>query len=161
MALLDFWNNVRTAARMIAPRAIVDAPRLDAGDIERALRGATFWLTRGAVAGYEESDFSFLPEAERARLTQLVTEFREVASTVKPAAPAPESAVEKALPLFLDIVNTLEFDRYGDAEAFRLGKLIEQALEPHRPPELAELRFNTGLDHLFRSLSEESQPVEA
>src|SRR5208337_1447637 len=41
----------------------------------------------------------------------------------------------------------LEFHRYGDAEAYRLGKQIEQKLQPHWPKEIAELRFNTGLDH--------------
>jgi hypothetical protein len=55
--------------------------------------------------------------------------------------------VERALPLFRDIVQSLGFDRYGDAEAFRLGKLIERGIAPRRPSELAELRFNTGLDH--------------
>ena len=44
-------------------------------------------------------------------------------------------------------VQALEFDHYGDDEAFRLGKLIEQDIEHDRPPELAELRFVTGLDH--------------
>ena len=41
----------------------------------------------------------------------------------------------------------MEFDRYGDAEAYRIGKQIERALEGRRPPELAELRFNTGTDN--------------
>ena len=41
----------------------------------------------------------------------------------------------------------LEFDRYADAEAYRLGKLIERELRPRWPVELAQLRFNTGLDH--------------
>jgi hypothetical protein len=41
----------------------------------------------------------------------------------------------------------LEFDRYGDAEAYRPGKQIERALHISRPPELAELRFNSGIDH--------------
>jgi hypothetical protein len=41
----------------------------------------------------------------------------------------------------------LEFGRYGDAEALRLGKLIEREIEPYRPPELAELRFQSGPDH--------------
>jgi hypothetical protein len=147
MALREFWISVRTAARLFAPQGVVDSPRLDAGAIERKLRGATLWLTRGAVAGFDKDDFSFLPEADRERLTRLVAEFREVASKVSPTAPAPPDAVERALPLFRDIVELLEFDRYGDAEAFRVGKLIEQEIESYRPSELAELRFNTGFDH--------------
>src|SRR5262249_23325800 len=35
----------------------------------------------------------------------------------------------------------------GDAEAFRLGKQIENVIQRHRPTELAELRFQTGLDN--------------
>jgi len=147
MALRDFWISVRTAAKMFAPQAIVDSPRLDAEAIERTLRGATLWLSTSAVAGFDEKDFSFLPDAERTRLAKLVTEFRTVASTVRPTAPAPNDAVEKALPLFRDIVQSLEFERYGDAEAYRLGKLIEYEIASYRPAHLAELRFNTGLDH--------------
>lgn len=147
MALSDFWISVRTAAKLFAPQVIVDAPQLDAGEIERILRGTTLWLTPGAVAGFDEKDFSFLPEAEQTRLAKLVTEFRQEASNVSPTTPVPDDALERALPLFRDIALSLGFDRYEDAEAFRLGKLIEQKLQPHWPKEIAELRFNTGLDH--------------
>jgi hypothetical protein len=99
------------------------------------------------VAGYHEADFDFLPEAERQRLTRLVEDFRQVASEVDPAGPASKEQVERALPLFRDIIALLEFDRFGDAEAFRLGKPIEQLIQRHRPAELADLRFQTGLDH--------------
>jgi len=147
MALCDFWISVRTAAKLFAPQAIVDAPRLDAGEIERILRETTFWLTPGAVAGFDEKDFSFLPDAEKTRLAKLVTEFRQVASAVSPRAPVPNDALERALPLFREIVESLGFERYEDADAFRLGTLIEQAIDSDRPPELAGLRFRTGLDH--------------
>jgi hypothetical protein len=143
----DFWTNVRMGAKLFATQAIVDSPQLDAEAIERMLRGTTHWLSPRAVAGFDEQDFSFLPGTERAKLAKLVADFREVASSVGPTAPAPDHVVEKALPLFRDIVQSLEFHRYGDPEAYRLGKLIEQELQAHRPAELAELRFNTGLDH--------------
>jgi hypothetical protein len=133
---------------MVAPpRVVVDSPRLDARRIEDMLRTTDPWLTPEAVAGFDEKDFSFLPDDERGRLAGLVAAFRGVAETVSPTGPAPRDAVERALPLFRDIVQSLEFDRYGDAEAFRLGKLLEREIAPRRPPELAELRFNTGLDH--------------
>ena len=147
MALRDFWIHVRTAAGLFTPRGIVDSPRLDAEAIEGSLRGSTQWLTPHTVDGFDEEDFSFLPDTERARLARLVAEFREVASTVSPMAPAPDAAVERALPLLREIVQALEFDRYGDAEALRLGKRIEQAIRPYRPQELPELRFHTGPDH--------------
>jgi hypothetical protein len=147
MALRDFWMSVRMGASSIAPQVTVDAPKLDSSFIERALQGATLWLTPRAVAGFNEADFDFLPDPEQARLAQLVTAFRKIASQINPTAPPTDDQVAQALPLFRDIVGMLEFDRFGDAEAYRLGKQIEQAIEPYRPKELAELRFNTGTDH--------------
>jgi hypothetical protein len=147
MALQEFWNNVRIGARLIAPQVIADAPRLDPASIESALRRATFWLTPRAVEGFNEADFPFLLKEERERLAKLVNEFSEVAAKVSPTDAAPREVVESALPLFREILQMLEFHRYGDAEAFRLGKQIEQKLQPHWPKEITELRFNTGLDH--------------
>jgi hypothetical protein len=40
MALRDFWISVRTAAGLFSQTAIVDSPRLNAGEIEGALRKA-------------------------------------------------------------------------------------------------------------------------
>jgi hypothetical protein len=147
MALQDFWNSVRTGARMLAPEVVADSPRIDSASIERTLQRATLWLTPRAVDGFDEADFDFLAPGERARVAQLVSDFRAVASTVRPRAAASEETVKQALPLFRDIILALEWDRYGDAEAYRLGKLIERELKPDWPEELAELRFGTGLDH--------------
>ena len=105
MARRDFWISVRTASRLHAPQPIVDAPQLDAGEIERILRGANLWLTPDVVAGFDEKDFSFLPEAEQTRLAKLVTEFRQEASNVSPTTPMPNDALERALPLFRDIAQ--------------------------------------------------------
>ncbi len=111
------------------------------------LRKTTHWVTPRSVAGFDESEFAFLSDAERSQLAKLVAEFRQVTSTVNPMAPATGDTVESALPLFRDIIRLLEFDRYENAEAFRLGKLIEREIAPWRPAELAELRFRTKLDH--------------
>jgi hypothetical protein len=147
MALRDFWIGVRTAAGLPTPEAVANSPRFDAELIERALRKGTLWLTPRAVAGFDEADFDFLDPEERARLAKLVADFRATAATVSPRAPVPEEIVKPALPLFRDIIRTLELDRYGDSEAYRLGKQIERALKSDWPEELAELRFKTGLDH--------------
>jgi hypothetical protein len=147
MALSDFWISVRTAARLlIPPRVIADSPRVDAASIEARLRQADLWLTPRAVEGFAEKDFDFLPDEERKSLANLVNEFRSVASRVDPKGPIPTDVVDRAAPLFRDIVQRLGFDRYEDAEAYRLGKQIEQTLTPHWPEEIAELRFKTGLD---------------
>ncbi len=81
------------------------------------------------------------------QLAKLAADFHQVTSRLNPMAPTSAGTVEQALPLFRDIVRRLEFDRYENAEAFRLGKLLERKIAPWRPPELAELRFRTGLDH--------------
>lgn len=137
---------MRIGARLIAPQVIADAPRLDSASIDSVLRRATSWFTPRAVEGFNEADFPFLPKEERERLVKLVSEFSEVAAKVSPTD-APPEVVESALPLFREILQLLEFHRYGDAEAYRLGKQIEQKLQPHWPKEIAELRFKTGLDH--------------
>jgi hypothetical protein len=147
MAFHDFWTNVRIGAKLYDPPFIAEAPRLDADAIEGMLRQSAHWFTPRSVAGFDEKEFSFLPESERAQLAKLVADFRAEASVVKPMAPTPAGAVERALPLFRDIIRLLEFDRYENAEAFRLGKLFEREIAPWRPPELAELRFRTRLDH--------------
>jgi hypothetical protein len=147
MAFDDFWINVRSAARLPIPQSIVDSAPLDPETIERALRSTTTWLTPGAVAGFDEGDFSFLTETERTHFTRLVRDFSAKISNLSPAAPTPRDVVERSLPLFREIVESLEFNRYGDPEAFRLGKMIEKKIASHRPPELADLRFNTGSDH--------------
>jgi hypothetical protein len=146
MPLREFWNSVRAAARFISPKPIVDSPRLDAAAIEQGLRGATRWLTPALGAGFDAADFPFLSGDDRTKLAGLVEGLRKVAEQVPPIAPATAEQIEQALPPFRDIIRMLEFDRYGDAEAYRLGKQIERVLERHRPPELVELRFNTGTD---------------
>ena len=147
MAFHDFWNKVRIGAKLYDPGFIAEAPPLDADAIEEMLRKTTHWVTPRSVAGFDETEFAFLPDGERAQLTKLVADFRQATATVNPFAPATADTAERARPLFRDIIRLLEFDRYDDAEAFRLGKLIEREIAPWRPPELAELRFNTRLDH--------------
>ncbi len=147
MALDDFWMSVRKAARLPAPRSLVDSPRLDAEAIDRALRNTTIWQSPAAVAGFVEADFSFLTDAERSRLAELHRDFLAAVTQKHQTAVPQDDLIEKTLPIFRGIIQVLEFDRYGDPTAFRLGKLIENAIASSRPPELAELRFNTGTDH--------------
>lgn len=147
MSLHDFWTNVRMGAGLIGPRDFADAPQLDASDLTNRLREATPWLTPRSVDGFDAADFSFLPESERTRVSKCVTDFQGVAANVNPTTPASKAAVDKALPLFLEIIQTLGLDRYEDEEAYRLGKLIERTIEPYRPPELAYLRFRAARDH--------------
>jgi hypothetical protein len=148
MAFRDFWISVRTGARMAVPTRVIAAqPRIDAARIESSLRNADFWLTPKVVAGFNKEDFDFLPDAERDRLADLVAQFKEIASKVKPRSPAPDDLRDQALPLFREIIQQLDFGRYEDAEAYRIGKQVEQRVLPDWSAEIEELRFRTGLDH--------------
>ena len=139
MPLRDFWFGVRDAVGYPSPPTIIDALPLDPAAVERSLREGMSWLSRETVAGFDLEELGFLPGPKRDRLAELVGEFRAVASTAE--------AVNRAWPPLLGIATILEFDRFGDPEAFRLGTLIEREIEPDRTLELAELRFQAGLDH--------------
>jgi hypothetical protein len=147
MSFEQFWTNVRIGARHISPEVVADAPPLDEAAIESALRKETHWLTPESVEGFQESDFPFLSNEERARLTKAVEGFEKATATVRPTVAPSLHELESALPHFREIVKILEFNRYGDAEAYRLGKQIEKKLQPLQLGDIAELRFNTGLDH--------------
>jgi hypothetical protein len=147
MSLEQFWTNVRIGARLTAPEVIADAPTLDEAAIESALRKETHWLTPETVEGFQESDFPFLSNDERERLAKAVEGFEKATATMSPTAAPSAHELELALPHFREIVKILEFNRYGDAEAYRLGKQIEKKLQPLQLGDIAELRFNTGLDH--------------
>jgi len=122
MALDDFWMSVRAAARLPVAQSLVDSPRLDAEAIDLALRKTLGWLSPGAVAGFVAEDFSFLADAERLRLAKLISDFLTAVTTKSGPAPPRGDLIEKTLPIFRGIVQALEFDRYGDPTAFRLGK---------------------------------------
>ena len=146
MSLPKFWNNVRTRTNLSGWGSLIDFPKFDPALIEKLLRKSPGWFAPVAVAGFDEADFSFLPAEDRVRLTGLVKEFRAIVAEVPPTT-TPDDRLERALPVFRDIVGLLEFDRYGDAEAFRIGKRIEATIAPHRPEAIAELRFHTGKDN--------------
>jgi len=147
MALEEFWRNVRRAARLIRPPNVVaDSPRISVDEITERLGTDDLWITRGAVAGYVEADFAFLSPAERDRLTKAVAQFLIVANGLDPRQKVTSAQFEQALHPFVQIVEMLAFDRYGDAEAFRIGKEVEQKLAANWSPYLDHLRFRTGLD---------------
>ena len=147
MAFQDFWWNVLTAASVTRPGRIADIPRITSDDISTRLRVNNFWARPKSVSGFDESELTFLPADERKRLAELVKSFRaEVGESGMPP-PATGERLERARPLFHEIVERLEFDRFADPEAYRIGKAIERLIAPDRPAALAELRFNSGGDH--------------
>ena len=96
MAINEFVSDVRTAARLGTPVVSVDSQKLDARRIKSLLESADLWLTTRAVSGFDEADFSFLPENERAALTEAVHVFRDAAAETPPDGPAPKPVRDRA-----------------------------------------------------------------
>ncbi|HEU5116198.1 MAG TPA: hypothetical protein VFT74_05920 [Isosphaeraceae bacterium] len=145
MSLHEFWVGVRTAIEAIP--ALLVSPEPDPGDVERTLRDAA-----DAVAGFDQADFGFLPQSEQDQLRHSVTEFldrvKAASPTAQPGDHAPRTLPVRLLTSLANINDLLDFHRYADPEAFRLGKLIEREIAHGQPPPgLAELRFRTGQDH--------------
>jgi len=62
--------------------------------------------------------------------------------------PTTQADRDEAWPWLKKIIEFMEFDRYQDPDAFRLGKLIERELDEHgRPAEIERLEFKTDYDH--------------
>jgi hypothetical protein len=146
VSLRDFWISVRIGSGLVSPTAVVDSPRLDVTKIQRALDRADLWLTPSIVKGFDEKDFDFLSDDERARLALLVNRFRAIANTVPETAPATVEQVKKARPELQGILDIVRPDKYGDPEALVLGKKLEQQVQGRLPAWVKELRFETGND---------------
>jgi hypothetical protein len=146
MALKDFWISVKVGASLATPfRVIADAPRIDPEQIASAIAKTDAWLTPKTIQGFNPEDFSFLEAEEKDRLTTLVNDFLAIAKQVHPRGPATKEQVEQAKPIFQEIVETLEFDRFADAEAYRCGKTIEA--DPRYPKEdIEDIRYRTTTD---------------
>lgn len=148
MALDEFWRNVRTASQLdISVQAVMDSTRLDPAVISQAIANSDQWLSRYATQGYDESDFAFLPEADRTKLSNAVRKYREILAQKNPRGPATKEQLDAARPYFQEIVQLFEFDRFADANAYRIGKTIEQ--DPLFPwEELVDVRYRTKIDSM-------------
>ena len=146
MALKDFWIRIRNGLRFSRQhRVISDAQRYEKDELAQAMAGSDMWCSARSVADYREEDFAFLPSAERIALTEHVQAFRAIASEFDPAKPAGPAQRDAAFPHFKAIVEQLEFDRFADAEAYRVGKIAEA--DPRFPRDLVEdARYRTTMD---------------
>lgn len=146
MAFEDFWWNVWTATGLRRGPNIADTPRITSGEIAARLAVNNFWARPKSVSGFDKSDLPFLSEEEQTRLDELVKAFRaEVGESGMPP-PASGERLERASPVFQKIVEQLEFDRFSNPDAFRIGKAVELLIAPTRPIALDHLRFMTGTD---------------
>ena len=147
MQLEEFWLNVRRGVSLFSPVASVDSPRLNANLIEKQLRSADLWLTPKVVAGFNESNFDFLPDTERKKLRQSVEHFRKIASQVPVDQPATQGQLNAAAAAFRAILEIMRLDKFEDPEAFIVGKQVEQGVAGKLPKWVRQLRFRTGADN--------------
>jgi hypothetical protein len=146
MAIDDFWLNLRTAASLFAPTATADSARVDAGHVERMLRGAAMWLTPGSVDGFDPNDFRFLGEEQQETLRMSIERFRAAASQVPGNEPATRSQAEEGRAAFGEILRILQPHRFRDAESFRTQVLLERELRGQLPRWVTGLSCETGTD---------------
>lgn len=142
-----FFRIIQQSCRVIYWAAVADRPRLTPEWIDDALEKNHGWLTSQTADRYDAAAFDFLPPDELQRLTVAVGRVRAVAAELGPKNSASAEQRERAKPAFKDILQLLEFDRFDDPEAFRLGKMVERKLTANWPPHLDHLRFMTDLDH--------------
>lgn len=108
MAKNDFFQNVRRAVGFVAPRAVADNPYTKPHEIERALRGATIWLTPRSVEGFDPRDFGELSPNDRDNLATSVESFVDIARKVDLKKPATADEVDRALPRFMSIFGVVQ-----------------------------------------------------
>jgi len=153
MSLEVFWGTVRLAAERVASSESDDprdnaVPSPDAPTVQRSLPSdLDLWLSPAVVSDFKPADFDFLSDEERAELEKLVEDFRKVAQEVDPMNPTTKAERDEAKPLLKRIIEFLEFDRYQDPDALRLGKLIERELAGRDLSEIKRWEFKTDYDH--------------
>jgi len=148
-----FWQTVRIAYEraMSSEGGDLDEPidwSSGAQAVQRPLSsGLDLWLSPAVVSDFYVDDFDFLPEADRSRLEELVDKFRSVTEKVPPSEKTSKDQRDEARPLLMEIAKILDFERYQDPDALRLGKLIERELARYRLDGIARLEFKTDFDH--------------
>ncbi len=143
MSLQDFWTNVKTGLHLDPPkRYISDLPRMNIADVRSSLEKSHNWLSPKIVRGYDESDIPFFSQEKRLEISENVRNFEKIAKEVKPKGSPNEDQVRSALPLLIDIAEEMEYDRFADPDAFRIGKTIEADPDfPH--DEVIDARYRT------------------
>jgi hypothetical protein len=130
MSIKSFWRSVRTALSLWNPRVETDSARLDPISHEEAIRNAVIWLSPASVAGFNASDFRFLPDEDQRRLEDAVEEFRKVAEKVPAQGPAKKAQIERASRFLNEIVTLLQCDKYYHAEEFQAAKIAATTNRP-------------------------------
>ena len=147
MSLAKFWNTMRRF-RPAGGSRLGESPHIDTGAELGAWaeRNDTAWQTPDIMSAYDPTDFDFLAPPEASQLRESVGEFRRLTALLPTAGPDAEGLRSDARACLLGILDQMEFHRFGDADAYQLGKRIERQIAAIRPPVLAELRYLTDED---------------
>ncbi len=142
MARDKFFLSVRTAVGTILPRVDAEHNYTEPTELERILRGATFWLTPGSVAGFDAGDFGDFEGRET--LERSVNAFLQEASKVEGNQPATLHQIEAAsgpFKVIVGIVGKILLDDWLKAAGTILEQAIHWAEARRWPTKLYPRRF--------------------
>jgi hypothetical protein len=155
MGLGMFWADVAVRNPLSGDRdSAPDVPHITADALDAALSKKNEWQFVGPLRGFDETDFDFLSEDRRDRLSRLVHEFNGIAPKLRSLVNRKltedgrreeEEVANRARPLLRDIILLLEQDRYFSGDGLRYGKLVENELGD-LPDGVVDLRFFVGKD---------------
>jgi hypothetical protein len=148
MSLEDFWVNVRSACVRFRADFPIDRPFITLQVISDELGKDNYWYRKHSVAGFKIEDFEFLGENRQSQLGEWVKQFKDIAPEAGTTTDSrdPEKNKVDAKKLFSQIVATLEFPRFGNAEGLRVGKQIDDKLGNKLPQKVKDLRVDAGTD---------------
>lgn len=140
MAIEEFWQNLRTAARSAGPATDLPSPG--------SAPGAAAWLNSRSLDGFDAAEFAFLPPDQQQTLEDAVRRFRTIA-TDTPAGRLPTPArVSEARAAFAEILQILQPERFWDAESFRTHVGLNRELAGKLPKWVTGVTCETGFDHV-------------
>ena len=106
----QFIASVRAGLGMFAPPVQVSeseqSPSQTAA-MQRGLRNSAMWLTEGALRGYDDADFSDIPEEAQTTIRSCVTRLRGFITQFSPDDAPPKAIYDAAAPVFQQLAETL------------------------------------------------------
>jgi len=146
MSFHEFWIGVRTNVTLNTASTSVDSLELDPSRIQVMLDKGKISLTSNSIEVFDANDFGFLEEQERQQLVNGVEHLRAIATEGPAEVGAKDQKVSKAQSDLQSIIAVLRPDKYGDPEAFRIGKETERELRGEFGEHVRNFRFETSED---------------
>jgi hypothetical protein len=142
MSKQAFLQNLRTARNVFFDRVGPQSAHEDLRDPRSQLARAIIWLAPATVSGFNPSQFGELPPDVREQLKDRVQQFLDVARHVRADKPT-QDEIQRAMPVFLDIVKILDPYLSADEEARRIREVLEGV---EFPPGIVTWDFAVGAD---------------